>query len=61
LGMMTVPSSLRVQPLAASSAGQRTKVSIRPSISYTPTDFIARQRWVRQRTDYRSEVGPASA
>jgi len=37
LGMITVPSSLRVQPLAASSAGHRTKDNNRPNISNTPT------------------------
>ena len=62
LGMITVPSSLRVQPLAASSARQRTKVRIRPSISNTPpiyslaaagppTDGLPHQAWDRRLTE----------
>ena len=36
LGTITVPSSLRVQPPAASSTGHRTKAANRPNISNTP-------------------------
>jgi hypothetical protein len=60
LGMITVPSSLRAQPPAASSAGQRTKDNIRPNISNTPVRFIPGGGWLANGRITAGDVGPAS-
>jgi hypothetical protein len=58
--MITVPSSLRVQPLAASSAGHRTKDNSRPNISNTPTRFIPGGGRLANGRITAGSIGPAS-